>query len=190
MTPTLARLLVLPVSVLAVLVVPAPASAVCVPPTISVSPASGQPGSTVTVSGTDWRAECNDTVVGGGTPSPSPPDTVVISFAQNGQSQELTTVTANSDYTFSVQVRVPQASRAGQAAFTGRSESEGNFQTEAAFRVVAAAAAPTDSAGPQDSLPRTGPLRDILLLGLAGLVLLVSGYSLVAVARPKPRHAL
>jgi hypothetical protein len=172
------------------LAVASPASAACVAESITVSPPSGEPGSSVTVSGREWRTECNDTQgqeVGSSTPpSPqpaSPPDTAVIIFTQNGQSQEVGTVTANSDYTFSTQVQVPSSARPGDATFTARGQS-GQTVVPVAFQVT------TKTAVPTDALPRTGPLHNVLLLGVAGMALIAAGAWTVMIARRRGRHAV
>lgn len=171
-----------------------PASAACIAPSIAVSPSAGAPGTSVTVVGENWRVGCNDTVTQpvGGTPSPQPPeppDTVTVIFTQNGQSQEVGTVTANSDYTFTTRVRVPSSAVPGEAAFTAKGRS-GQTVAPVPFQVTAGATAPGGQTAPvADTLPRTGSFSDVLLLAVAGLGMLAAGGWLGAVARPRGRHA-
>lgn len=101
------------------------ASADCAGPVVEVSPASGEPGTALTVTGRYWGTDCYDT----GPPPPGVgplglPDTgIEVTFVDAaGTSTPLGTVDAVDDYTIRLDAAVP----AGAAAGEGRIEAVSN----------------------------------------------------------------
>ena len=102
------------------------ASADCGGPTLTVSPSSGAPGASVTVTGEGFATECNDV-----NPPPGPhgvggpPATdIELSFTDTGLTRTvLATVDADTHYAFRVEVAVPPGAASGtgsvQATFQG-----------------------------------------------------------------------
>jgi hypothetical protein len=101
----------------------APAEASCPAPDIDVSPSTAPPGSTVTIEGRSFATTCNDVIScpnTGPCPSPTPESPsrgIGISFKQGGATWPLTRVDADEDYSFSVDVKVPDDAQPGPAKF-------------------------------------------------------------------------
>jgi len=128
------------------------------------------------VTGKYWATDCNDVIINGSTPPPPPPDTVRVSFVQSGQRELLTTVTAETDYSFAVDVTIPASARDGKATI----EATGKVSlTQSAPLTVTA----TPPAPAQPELPFTGPRADLALLAVIGLAGVAAGLALARVRR-------
>lgn len=172
--------------------VASPASAACAGPTLAVSPATGRPGSSVTVSGRDWRVGCNDTFTQpvGGTPSPrppEPPDSIALFFMQDGRTVELARITAASDYTFTTEVEIPSSATGGDAAVEATGEN-GSMATANVTVVVMATSSPPGT-GPAVTLPRTGS-SGLVLVALTGVLVATSGGFLMLAAKSRAKSQL
>jgi hypothetical protein len=133
--------------------VPGVASASCVPPSVSVDKSSVAPGEVITVTGDAWMRGCSDT----GGPRAPPRQGLAITFDQGGTHLPLTTVDADRDYRFTVDVTIPETARTGAAKITAATRT--GLDATAAVTVTAS---PDDD---EDSLPRTG-----IAVGAATLV--------------------
>ncbi|MDD9208228.1 hypothetical protein PU560_17430 [Georgenia sp. 10Sc9-8] len=91
-------------------------SAGCAAPHVSVDQTTATGGETVTVRGRGFSDFCDDTdSVEGRTP---PETDISILFTQGGTTEVLTTVDAESDYTFTATVTIPPAAAPGEATIT------------------------------------------------------------------------
>jgi hypothetical protein len=92
------------------------AHASCAAPEISVSRNDPEPGRIIRVTGTGFFAECNDVIANGVVPPPSPPTTGIrVMFGQGDERAILARVDATADYSFVVDVRIPESARGGTA---------------------------------------------------------------------------
>lgn len=115
-----------------------PAHASCVPHAITVEPSSAAAGSVVTVRGEAWFVGCNDTGQG----TAEPPDTAKLSVEQNGNVFELGSATADAEYRFTIEVRLPTTLTTGPATIIGQGK---GGQAQAPMTVT-----------PEAELPQTG----------------------------------
>ena len=115
---------VLAISVVSAIALPlTPAEASCAAPSLDATPSSAPPGSTVTIKGHSFASACNDVISCPNTgpcpsPTPAPPSRGIgISFKQGGETWPLTRVDAGEDYSFRVDVKVPDDAAPGPAKF-------------------------------------------------------------------------
>lgn len=98
-----------------------PSSADCVTPTLSVAPNQGPPGSTVTISGTNWFEGCYDpsspAATYQGAPPPRTDSDIRVTFSDGNSVYEVATVTPDGRGNFSFQAQIPPAARQGSGAF-------------------------------------------------------------------------
>lgn len=118
-----------------------PGSAACIPHSLSVEPTAAAADSTVVVRGEGWFIGCNDTGQG----TREPPDTAQLTVEQDGDVFELGRVTADSDYRFALEVRLPAELQPGAATVVGRGE---DGQASAALTVTTRAQLPRTGAEP------------------------------------------
>lgn len=128
------------VAAAAVALSPSGAQASCVPHTLAIEPASAAAGATVTVRGEGWFIGCNDT--GQGTREPA--DTAELSVLQDGRVFPLGQATADQDYRFSIDVRLPPGLSPGAATVLGQGK---GGQAEAALQVTRAGELPLTGKG-------------------------------------------
>ena len=90
-------------------------SADCVSPTLSVSPAQGPPGTTVTISGQNWYEGCYDpsspAATYQGAPPPRPDSDIRVTFSDGKTVFEIARVTPGGNGTFSFQAQVPDGAQ-------------------------------------------------------------------------------
>ena len=122
------------IAVVSMIVLPlTPAEAICPAPDIHVSPSSAPPGSTVRVEGRSFATGCNDVIACPNTgpcpsPTPEPPSRGIgISFKQDGETWPLTRVDADEDYSFMVEVEVPDDAQPGPAKFVSSGGASAKF---------------------------------------------------------------
>lgn len=140
------------------------AEAACIARPISVSPTSGLPGSTVTVSGKDFY-ECHDVIVCQQdkpceSPPPAPLQDIRIWFNSRGRQQiEIGRATGPD---FAVQVAIPMSARAGEASISASMSESQRFRVLGVSRPV------------DHQLPRTGS-TNVASLMLVGIALIIGG---------------
>jgi hypothetical protein len=122
-----------------------PSSADCVPPTLSVSPSQGLPGTPVTISGKNWYLGCYDpsspAATYQGAPPPRPDTDVSVTFSDGRTVFDVARVTPAGDGSFSFQAQVPNAA---QPTNDGSFRAEGtNGSPTAGFAVGAKTPPPT-----------------------------------------------
>ena len=113
-----------------------PAGADCSGPTLAVAPATAAPGQRITIAGTYFGTDCNDT----GRPGPvlGTPQRDIELWVQVGEgSRQVAVVDAGSGYDFAIDVAVPPSLGVGAAEVQARS-AEGVLMTArpAPFDVV------------------------------------------------------
>lgn len=172
----------------------ATASAACAAPTLSTGSGNVEPAGTVMVSGEEWRSSCDDTQsqVVGESPSPQPapaPDTVLLSFVQNGVTTPLKHVDADDAYAFQAEVVIPTTAKPGPAELLA--EGRPGASATSPITVVGSTALktpPTAPAGPggtstPTALPLTGASVPFVLA--LGLGLAAGGGALALIGRPR-----
>jgi hypothetical protein len=94
------------------------AYAMCVPPSIKLSAARGEPGSWLTVTGQNFWLRCNDVVIKGVTPPASEPARNIKIFLKQGDESILlaTVSAADTNLRFSVTVFIPLNAASGIAS--------------------------------------------------------------------------
>jgi hypothetical protein len=122
-----------------------PSSADCIPPTLSVSPSQGLPGTPVTVSGKNWYLGCYDPSSPGatyqGAPPPRPDTDVHVTFSDGRTVFDVARVNPGSDGSFSFQGQVPEGA---QPTNDGTFRADGtNGSPTAGFAVGAKTPPPT-----------------------------------------------
>jgi hypothetical protein len=98
-----------------------PSSADCVTPTLTVSPASGPPGSPVTISGSNWYEGCYDpsspAATYQGAPPPRTDSDINITFSDGRTTFPIARVTPAGNGSFSFQANVPDGAQPGNGSF-------------------------------------------------------------------------
>lgn len=122
-----------------------PSKADCIPPTLSVSPSQGLPGTQVTISGRNWYLGCYDpsspAATYQGAPPPRPDTDVHVTFSDGRTVFEVAKVNPGGDGSFSFQAQVPDAA---QPTNDGMFRADGtNGSPTAGFAVGAKTPPPT-----------------------------------------------
>jgi hypothetical protein len=112
------------------------AEANCPPARISLDATRGEPGATLTVTGTNFASACNDV---GSRPLPPQPARKIKIFLKQGKKSVLlsTVAAADSKLRFSVSVTIPANTAPGKTTLTA--EAHGATTTPVTFDVVGSA---------------------------------------------------
>jgi len=135
MTTRLVRFCVAAVSVTLALAVSGPAAWSQTTPAVTVNPTSGAPGTTFTITMTNYKA-C----------PAATPNCVIIDFIQGATTTRIGTADSRGSATFAGQVKVPPGALPGPADVRAHVDADATQDAKAGFTVVAGAVTTTTAA--------------------------------------------